>query len=118
VIGCETSRSQLRCVWLAVPQPTEWQRIGDQIDAPMILPGRISQTCFGCTSSKSNRRKNSYGKCKAIDFRKLFPPKQFTCASILNWQPAEIHRLNGHMLKIRTLTSSATLATKLTTSSM
>ena len=21
------------CVWLAVPQPTEWQRIGNQIDS-------------------------------------------------------------------------------------
>jgi len=27
------------CVWLAVPQPTEWQRIGDQIDAVMIFAG-------------------------------------------------------------------------------
>jgi len=25
------------CVWLAVPQPTEWQRIGDQIDAAPIF---------------------------------------------------------------------------------
>jgi hypothetical protein len=25
------------CVWLAVPQPTEWQRIGNQIDAAMIF---------------------------------------------------------------------------------
>ena len=25
------------CVWLAVPQPTKWQRIGNQIDAPFIL---------------------------------------------------------------------------------
>ena len=23
------------CVWLAVPQPTEWQRIGNQIDAAL-----------------------------------------------------------------------------------
>ena len=25
------------CVWLAVPQATEWQHIGDQIDAAMIF---------------------------------------------------------------------------------
>ena len=25
------------CVWRAVPQPTEWQRIGNQIDAAMIF---------------------------------------------------------------------------------
>ena len=25
------------CVWFAVPQPTDWQRIGDQIDAAMIF---------------------------------------------------------------------------------
>ena len=25
------------CIWLAVPQPTEWQRIGNQIDAALIL---------------------------------------------------------------------------------
>ena len=37
--GCDATRSRLRadCVWLAVPQPTEWQRIGDQIDAGMIF---------------------------------------------------------------------------------
>ena len=32
------------CVRLAVPQPTEWQRIGDQIDAVMILARRISSS--------------------------------------------------------------------------
>jgi hypothetical protein len=26
-------------VWLAIPQPTEWERIGDQIDAAMITAG-------------------------------------------------------------------------------
>jgi hypothetical protein len=26
------------CVWLAVSQATEWQRIGNQIDAAMIFP--------------------------------------------------------------------------------
>src|SRR5436309_2099136 len=26
-------------VWFAVPQPTEWQRIGNQIDAAMIFAG-------------------------------------------------------------------------------
>ena len=25
------------CVWLAIPQPTEWQRIGNQIDAAKNL---------------------------------------------------------------------------------
>ena len=25
------------CVWLAVPEPTKWQRIGNQIDAAMIF---------------------------------------------------------------------------------
>jgi hypothetical protein len=25
------------CLWLAVPQPTKWQRIGDKIDAAMIF---------------------------------------------------------------------------------
>jgi hypothetical protein len=25
------------CVWLSVPQATEWQRIGNQIDAAMIF---------------------------------------------------------------------------------
>jgi len=25
------------CVWLAIPQGTEWQRIGNQIDAAMIF---------------------------------------------------------------------------------
>jgi len=25
------------CVWLTVPQPTEWQHIGNQIDAAMIF---------------------------------------------------------------------------------
>src|SRR6478672_283872 len=24
------------CVWLAVPQPTEWQRVGNQIDAAFV----------------------------------------------------------------------------------
>jgi hypothetical protein len=28
---------QLDCVWLAVPQPTEWQSIGNQIDTAMIF---------------------------------------------------------------------------------
>jgi hypothetical protein len=27
------------CVWLAVPQPTEWQRIGDEIKAAFIFAG-------------------------------------------------------------------------------
>ena len=37
--GCETSRSRLRndCVGLAVPQPTERQRIGNQIDTAIIF---------------------------------------------------------------------------------
>jgi hypothetical protein len=30
------------CVWSIVPQPTEWQRIGDQIDAAMIFVRRRS----------------------------------------------------------------------------
>jgi hypothetical protein len=25
------------CVWFAIPQPTEWQRIGNQIDGAMIF---------------------------------------------------------------------------------
>jgi hypothetical protein len=25
------------CVWLDIPKPTEWQRIGSQIDAAMIF---------------------------------------------------------------------------------
>jgi hypothetical protein len=25
------------CIWLPVPQPTEWQRIGNQIDAAFIF---------------------------------------------------------------------------------
>ena len=25
------------CVWLSIPQPTEWQRIGNQIDAAFIF---------------------------------------------------------------------------------
>ena len=39
VSGCYALRSRLRCdcVWFAVPQPTEWQRIGNQIDAAMIF---------------------------------------------------------------------------------
>jgi hypothetical protein len=28
---------QLDCVWLAVPQATEWQRIGEEIDGVMIF---------------------------------------------------------------------------------
>jgi hypothetical protein len=32
-----TKRHVADCVWLAIPQPTEWQRIGDQIDAAMIF---------------------------------------------------------------------------------
>jgi len=24
------------CVWLAIPQATQWQRIGDQLDAALI----------------------------------------------------------------------------------
>ena len=28
---------QLDCVWLAVPQATEWQRVGEEIDAVMIF---------------------------------------------------------------------------------
>jgi hypothetical protein len=27
------------CVWLTVPEPTKWQRIGNQIDAAMIFAG-------------------------------------------------------------------------------
>jgi hypothetical protein len=27
------------CVWISVTQPTEWQRIGNQIDAAMIFAG-------------------------------------------------------------------------------
>jgi hypothetical protein len=27
------------CVWLAVPQPTEWQHVGNQIDAAFIFAG-------------------------------------------------------------------------------
>jgi len=30
------------CVWLTVPQPTEWQRIGNQIDAATIFAGGTS----------------------------------------------------------------------------
>jgi hypothetical protein len=30
------------CVWLTVPQPTEWQPIGNQIDAATILRGRTA----------------------------------------------------------------------------
>jgi hypothetical protein len=25
------------CIWLAIPKPTKWQRIGNQIDAAMIF---------------------------------------------------------------------------------
>jgi len=25
------------CIWFAIPQPTEWQRIGDQIEAAFIF---------------------------------------------------------------------------------
>ena len=24
------------CIWLAIPHPTEWQRVGDQIDAALV----------------------------------------------------------------------------------
>ena len=27
------------CVWLAVPEATKWQRIGDQIDAAFVFTG-------------------------------------------------------------------------------
>jgi hypothetical protein len=27
------------CVWLAIPQATEWQHVGNQIDAPTISAG-------------------------------------------------------------------------------
>jgi len=27
------------CIWLTLPQRTEWQRIGNQIDAAMIFTG-------------------------------------------------------------------------------
>jgi hypothetical protein len=31
------------CVWVAIPQPTEWKRVGNQIDAAMIFAwGRTS----------------------------------------------------------------------------
>jgi len=35
VSGCDALPSRLR--WFAVPQPTEWEHIGNQIDAAMIL---------------------------------------------------------------------------------
>jgi len=47
------------CVWFAVPQATEWQRIGNQIDA-MIAEHRISQACFSCVTSKSTQDSEHY----------------------------------------------------------
>jgi len=37
VSGCETSRNRRPSARLSVPQPTKWQRIGNQIDAAMIF---------------------------------------------------------------------------------
>jgi hypothetical protein len=31
-----TKRRVADCVWFAVPQATEWQRIGDQIEAALL----------------------------------------------------------------------------------
>ena len=33
-------------VWLAVPQPTEWQHIGNQIDAAMIFALIWQESCL------------------------------------------------------------------------
>jgi hypothetical protein len=41
VSGCDALRSQLR--WLAVPQATEGQRIGNQIDAAMSPPVELKE---------------------------------------------------------------------------
>ncbi|TMP93668.1 MAG: hypothetical protein E6L08_05095 [Verrucomicrobia bacterium] len=30
------------CVWLTVPEPTQWERIGDEIKAVMIFPYRAT----------------------------------------------------------------------------
>jgi hypothetical protein len=34
------------CVWLAVPQATKWQRIGNQINAALISAGNGDRTHF------------------------------------------------------------------------
>jgi len=39
------------CVRLAVPQATEWQRIGDQIDAPQSSGNQSAILCSGPLAS-------------------------------------------------------------------
>ena len=45
------------CVWLAVPQPTEWQRIGNQIDVAIIFARAdfVSLLSLLCRSQKKDR---------------------------------------------------------------
>ena len=44
VIGCRIRLFDCvaDCVWLPIPQLTEWQRIGNQIDPAMIFARRTS----------------------------------------------------------------------------
>jgi hypothetical protein len=36
-LGRAPETTRYGCAWLAVPQPTEWQSIGNQIDVTMIF---------------------------------------------------------------------------------
>ena len=38
------------CVWVTIPQTTEWQRIGNQIDAAMIFTGSGEDAGSGAAS--------------------------------------------------------------------
>jgi hypothetical protein len=65
VTGCETCvfDSVADCVWFAVPQPTEWQRIGNQIDAapiPEKFNAFLSRVASKKSASSLNRSRPFY----------------------------------------------------------
>jgi hypothetical protein len=68
------------CVWLAIPQATEWQRIGSQIDAALIFT-RVNfvDVCFATLARNSKRR------WKSLDlFSLLFSLGYFFSQFLLN----------------------------------
>ncbi len=48
------------CVWLAVPQPTEWQHIGNQLNAAMVF---ARADLVNCVVSWSSERSVGQRRC-------------------------------------------------------
>ena len=68
MIGCETLRIRL-CCWLrpAVPQATEWQRIGNQIDATFVLARAYFVCAFFCVDKVEDSGLKLFGnKLRAL----------------------------------------------------